>query len=255
MTGNGLVLSLFPGADVFGRGFEEADYCVVKGPDVLFGGDVRDFHPPVGAFEGVIGGPPCQVFSRFRYVNPKAGQKHGNLIPEFERVVGEAQPVWFVMENVPEAPEPSVPGYAVRQLLYDNRWAPEMPEQHRVRRFSFGTRTGLVLQPAICALQNPRWAHAVAAGAAGREVPVALQRDGQGGHKIKKSAARSCGYQSADRLRRACELQGLPPDWLDEAPFTLAGKFRVVGNAVSLFTARAIAQAVRRATQPQEVPA
>jgi hypothetical protein len=31
----GLVLSLFPGIDLFGRGFEAAGFCVVRGPDLI----------------------------------------------------------------------------------------------------------------------------------------------------------------------------------------------------------------------------
>jgi hypothetical protein len=42
-----LVLSLFPGIGLLDRAFEEAGFCVVRGPDLLWGGDVRVFHPPV----------------------------------------------------------------------------------------------------------------------------------------------------------------------------------------------------------------
>jgi hypothetical protein len=48
-----LVLSVFPGADLLGRGFEQEGFCVVRGPDLVWGGDVRTFHPPPGAFGGV----------------------------------------------------------------------------------------------------------------------------------------------------------------------------------------------------------
>src|SRR3954466_16146717 len=103
-----LVLSLFPGIGLLDMAFELEGFCVVRGPDVLWGGDVRRFSPPAGRFDGVIGGPPCQIFSALRHLNPLAGQKHGNLIPEFERVVEEAGPAWFLMENVPDAPVPQV---------------------------------------------------------------------------------------------------------------------------------------------------
>lgn len=53
-----LVLSLFPGGGLLDRAFEETGYCVVRGPDVIWGGDVRTFHPPAGCFDGVIGGDP-----------------------------------------------------------------------------------------------------------------------------------------------------------------------------------------------------
>ena len=39
--GNGLVLSVFPGIDLLGRAFEEQEYCVVRGPDLLWGGVKR----------------------------------------------------------------------------------------------------------------------------------------------------------------------------------------------------------------------
>lgn len=59
-----LVLSIFPGIDLLGRAFElEGGFCLVRGPDPLWGGDIRSFHPPAGKFDGVIGGPPCQEFS------------------------------------------------------------------------------------------------------------------------------------------------------------------------------------------------
>ena len=60
---NELVLSLFPGIGILDKGFEEAGFCIVRGPDLIWGGDIRKFHPPVDVFHGVIGGPPCQEFS------------------------------------------------------------------------------------------------------------------------------------------------------------------------------------------------
>jgi DNA-binding XRE family transcriptional regulator len=52
-----LILSLFPGIGLLDKAFEEEGYCVVRGPDPLWGGDVRNFHPPAGRFDGIIGGP------------------------------------------------------------------------------------------------------------------------------------------------------------------------------------------------------
>lgn len=53
----GTVLEVFPGLSLLGRAFEEAGFCVVRGPDILWGGDVRRFHVRRG-FDGLIGGPP-----------------------------------------------------------------------------------------------------------------------------------------------------------------------------------------------------
>jgi DNA (cytosine-5)-methyltransferase 1 len=92
-----LVLSLFPGADLLGRAFENVGFTVVRGPDVLWGGDVREFHVPPGKFDGVIGGPPCQ----FASTAALTGTQAVNLIPDFLRIIEEAKPTWAVMENVP----------------------------------------------------------------------------------------------------------------------------------------------------------
>ena len=51
---NELVLSLYPGIGLLDRAFEDEGYMVVRGPDPLWGGDIRRFHVPAGAFAGVI---------------------------------------------------------------------------------------------------------------------------------------------------------------------------------------------------------
>ena len=92
-----LVLSLFPGLGLLDAAFEEAGFCVVRGPDLIWGGDVHRFHPPAGRFDGVIGGPPCQTHSNASEIR---GTSKVDLIPEFIRVVEAAKPAWTVMENV-----------------------------------------------------------------------------------------------------------------------------------------------------------
>lgn len=133
-----LVLSLMPGVDLLGMAFKESGFCVVQGGDVIFGGDVRAEHYPPGKFDGIISGPPCQMFSRLAHMVRHNGYepKFGNLIPEFERCVNEANPMWFVMENVPDAPEPLVCGYSIHSFCLNNRQLGAI--QNRVRRWSFG---------------------------------------------------------------------------------------------------------------------
>jgi len=92
-----LILSLFPGWGLLDRAFEAADSTILRGPDLLWGGDIRNFHVPSGVFWGVIGGPPCQGFSTCKSMFKK---KHDDLIGEFVRIVKEAQPAWVLMENV-----------------------------------------------------------------------------------------------------------------------------------------------------------
>lgn len=222
MPNSPLVLSLFPGIGLLDMAFEEEGFCVVRGPDLLWGGDIRRFHPPAGRFDGVIGGPPCQLFSILAKMNPHAG-KHGNLIPEYERCVSEAGPDWFIMENVPDAPLPNVPGYVVRDVLIRDVWVGG--ETSRKRRFSFGTRDGRALPVQVLALHrtNPE--------------PTVLAGHGPAlGQRVRGIVGRA----PAEMAR----LQGLP-DGFDLPGFTTHGKKSAIGNGVPLPMGRAIARAVR----------
>jgi DNA (cytosine-5)-methyltransferase 1 len=272
-----LVLSIFPGLDILGRAFEEGGYCVVRGPDRLWGGDIKNFHPPDGVFEGIIGGPPCPEFSPLRSLIKAHGYKtrHGNLIPEFQRVVAEAQPDWYLMEEGPLAPDAWVNGYAVHGFFLCPTWLGE--EQRRKRKFCFGVRGS---QP----IDLRRWIEYAGlqaletAGAITRcpvnnspeaEVrikqmavthhtdPYPVKRGGSG--KIKVQAVLTSGqpiYYENGKVKKAprrtfaecCRLQGLPSDFLAEAPFTLTGKREVLGNGVPLPMGRAVARAVKKAT-------
>lgn len=254
MTTKPLVLSLFPGIGLLDMAFEEEGFCVVRGPDLLWGGDIRRFHPPAVKFDGVIGGPPCQLFSQMRHIQPLSGKKHGNLIPEFERVVSEAEPGWFVMENVRDAPLPSVPWFRVQSQMLKDVWVggPTM----RLRRISFGVHSAhrfpaAVLRIEQLALHTQEPEVSALAGASDR-TPVMLGGSGKVkktyGNSGKRSVLGSSSGENsyAEKLRQ----QGLPPDFLSDAPFTTAGKSHAVGNGVPLPMGRAIAKAVKRAMYP-----
>jgi DNA (cytosine-5)-methyltransferase 1 len=250
MADRPLVLSLFPGIGLLDMAFEAEGFCVVRGPDVLWGGDVRRFYPPSGRFDGVIGGPPCKRWSRLAHMVVANGYELApDLIPEYERVVREAHPAWFLMENVEAAPTPNPGGYYVDDVMLNNRWFGGI--QNRKRRFSFGSlamaRRSIrpcILVDALLPLENEQ---AVMASGGGRPVPVAQIRDSAGKHRNKTSILKNFGYQSSDGLKRAKELQGLPADFLDDAPFTVSGKFEAIGNGVPLPMGRAVARAVRLA--------
>ena len=112
-----LVLSLFPGIGLFDRAFEQAGFTIVRGPDALWGGDIRNFHVPAGVFGGVIGGPPCQRFSTAGNI---VGSEALDLVPEFVRIVREAAPLWGVMENVRQtAGHPAIPRGWIYSTLRD----------------------------------------------------------------------------------------------------------------------------------------
>lgn len=250
MTNQPLVLSLFPGIGLLDMAFEEEGFCVVRGPDLLWGGDIKRFHPPRFKFDGVIGGPPCQLFSILKRLNPRAGEKHGNLIPEFERVVCEAFPAWFVMENVEGAPIPSVGGYNVAPELLRDVWVGGVTS--RLRRFSFGTRLGATLPLEMLALfQYPE--PSALAGGSGREQPVRLGGSGRPKRTTSDGRVVSSGPNPGARVTLAemCRKQGLPANFLEDAPFSEGGKKKMVGNGVPLSMGRAVARAVKKAMYPE----
>jgi DNA (cytosine-5)-methyltransferase 1 len=249
-----LVLSLFPGIGLLDMAFEEEGFCVVRGPDPLWGGDVRSFHVPAGRFEGIIGGPPCQPFSQLVHMVRANGfePKHENLIPEYERIVSEAQPSWFVMEEVRAAPLPIVSGYEVHSQIVNARHVGST--QNRERRISFGTADGRKLHLQTEALEPYHWDFAVTGDA--RVRPVAMLAGGKvkGNETGGRSSSLNRGGGSLP-FEEMCALQGLPRDFLSESPFTVSGKRQAIGNGVPLPMGRAIAKAVRRAMSAQAAAA
>jgi DNA (cytosine-5)-methyltransferase 1 len=250
-----LVLSLFPGIGLLDMAFEEEGFCVVRGPDLLWGGDVRRFHPPSGRFDGVIGGPPCQAFSRLVHIVRAKGQQVAeNMIPEFERVVREARPQWFLMENVVDAPQPAGGAYyEVGSIVLNNRWFGA--EQNRLRRFSFGSlcHTALDVGASLSVLSNPVYERAVVATSSKEGALAKSQQELARGSSPRMAAMAKRrtlpGQQPRRTIARCAELQGLPPDFLADAPFTASGKYQVIGNGVPLPMGRAIARAVRLAVE------
>jgi len=233
-----LVLSLFPGIDLLGRAFEETGFCVVRGPDVIFGGDIRGWHVPAERFDGVIGGPPCQCFSQLRRLMKTIGlePKFGNLIPEFERCVSEAQPSWFVMENVTNAPSPQVDGYQVsRHVLIDWKCG---GKTKRRRAFCFG---GLSVQ-----IDQNHWPSERPQQAVTSNVRIPQKRH------IEKARGKG-GVFPGDGIMQsipiACALQGLPQDCFDDSPYKVSAVRKMLGNGVPMAMGRAVAKAVKEAME------
>ena len=141
-----LVLSLFPGIDLLGRAFAAEGFSVVRGPDLIFGGDVREFAGVPDRFDGVIGGPPCQGFSsanRYRTNSDHPSVKNSiEMLNQFCRVVIECQPVWWALENVPAVPNVSVDGYSVQRVAISDQECGG--PQIRMRHVQFGHRDGWV---------------------------------------------------------------------------------------------------------------
>lgn len=236
---SGLVLSLFPGIGLLDMAFEEEGFCVVRGPDLLWGGDIKRFHPPAARFDGVIGGPPCQLYSQLRHINPHVG-KHGDLIPEFIRVTEEAKPTWFLMENVKAAPVPEIDGFITQPILLRDDWVGG--ETMRLRRFSYGGPGRFSVEGEALHTASPL----PAVTSAHEAVPVAMMQDGHGGHRLKPSIALHGGRGTRD-FGNMIRDQGLPEGFLSDCPLTTTGKRQMIGNGVPLPMGRAVARAVKRA--------
>lgn len=225
-----LVLSLFPGIGLLDHAFELEGFCVVRGPDLLWGGDVRRFHPPAGRFDGVIGGPPCQVHSSMQNIVRARGYRQAeDLVPEWIRVVREASPHWWLMENVPGVPVP--PGTEHHAVLRDHDCGGLTSRRRRLCWAGLGpldlpveTKDQAQYPTVTC---NPH-------------EPPESQPDG-----LRPLPGSGRRLSVAEALRR----MGYPPDHLDECPLLAEGAKRAIGNGVPLAMGRAIARAVRRAVQ------
>jgi hypothetical protein len=124
----GLVLSLFPSIGQLDKGFEEAGFCVVRGPDLLFGGDIRAFHPPIGVFVGVIG--------------KQAGKF--DVLGEYQRIIKEAAPAWWLVENRPHDQNIVVDGYSWQRL--DIPRVVDGDQQRNIHHVQFGSVDNVGLQ-------------------------------------------------------------------------------------------------------------
>lgn len=242
-----LVLSLFPGMDLLGMAFEAEGFCVVRGPEKIFGSDVKNFHPPAGRFEGLIGGPPCQIHSILTHlVELHREYEAEDLVDEFVRCVEEASPAWWLMENVPLLKVEVAPkGYHVVSFRLNNRHLDAGegfgPEQNRVRKFWFGNRRRKIdLRERIefAALESRKFSYAVLAS-------NPLKYD----NRMKKNGRKLRGGKSicinTSTVRNSLRLQGLPESLVDGTPFKLRGLQRLIGNGVPLSMGRAVAGAIK----------
>ena len=191
-----LVLSIFAGIDLLGKAFSKNGFCVVKADDLnLDGGDIRDFKAPANRFDAVIGGSPCQDFSR---LNRKPKGYSLEMQNEYIRVVREASPTWFLYENVVGFPHFEIDGYTQQRFQLDLAWFSPFS---RRRDFIFGHKEGVLLNPMI----------------------------------RTNGATKGTAVTGSDKrsFQTMCEIQGLPKDF--DLPFlSLEGKKQAVANAVPM---------------------
>lgn len=209
-----LVLSLFPGIDLLGRAFGARGHCVVAGPDLILDQRIEDFHVPSGRFDGIIGGPPCQNYSDAnRHRDTAEGDR---LVLEFLRVVDEARPTWWLMENVRNVPHVRLRGCSVQRLDCSD-WE-FGGSTGRLRHIQFGHREGWIIRPLRTFTARP-------------VTPLPTVTTAPTG--------------PGDRYSRRCAKMGIEP--LKLSSFTPASRRRVIGNGVPWGMGCALAAAVSRA--------
>ena len=201
-----LVLSIFPGIDLLGKAFQKNGFCVVKCDDLnLDGGNIRNFKAVPNKFDGVIGGSPCQDFSRLNR-NPKGYSMQ--MLNQYIRVVSEASPSWFLFENVVGFPDFKIIGYHQQRFQLDLAWFAPFS---RRRDFVFGTKQRTFLNPMI-------------------------KVNGE----VKGTAVTGSDKRS---FKSICEIQGLPTDF--DLPFlSHQGKKQAVANGVPLQMGNYLAQLI-----------
>lgn len=202
-----LILSLFPGIGMLDKGFEEHGFCVVRGPDLIFGGDIRTFRVPAGKFDGIIGGPPCQDFSKARRCAPTGAGLE--MIEEYKRIVREAAPTWWLAENVPGVPDIQIEGYSWQRIDISPRDFGHA--QRRNRHIQFGSNDQTTLE---------------------------IKRYGPG-----TVTARTVTTGDKRPINEIAILQGLPENF-DIPAFSRVAMRRAIGNGVHLSVSRALALAV-----------
>lgn len=213
-----MVLSLFPGIGLLDRAFEEHGFCIVRGPDTLWGGDIRSFSVTAGHFVGVIGGPPCQDFSA---ANRRARPQRGlQLLSHFTRIVAEAAPRWFLMENVPRCPTVTVPGMVTQRI--DLCGHDVGLRQWRLRHFQF---------------------------AAIDHAQLHVPRRRSHVHHAPPACLATATSHSRTRWSTFCERQGLPRP-ITLPPFTKRARYAAVGNGVPLPMGRLLAWSITRLDAP-----
>lgn len=218
-----LVLSLFPGIGLLDRAFSSTGFCVVKGPDLVTGGDVRQFAGVSGRFDGIVAGPPCQGFS---VANPhrknddhKSVLNSRTMLQHTCRIILECQPEWFLIENVPGVPDVRIDGYSVQRIPITDLECGGV--QLRSRHVQFGSAKGHIIRP---------------------ERVNDCTRNRKKGRPPKSVTTKTTRWKDFPDV---CRRQGL------DAPIELPGwyrtaKVKAVGNGVPLNMGRALAAAIVR---------
>jgi DNA (cytosine-5)-methyltransferase 1 len=220
-----LVLSTFSGAGLLDKAFKNNGFCVVSAGDIILNHDIRDFAAPSNKFDGVIGGSPCQDFSKANRDRPVLEKSYGfEMLQNFKRVVLESQPQWALLENVPSVPDLYIEGYSYQRIDINQSW---YEDTNRLRHIQFFSKNDLYLH--------------FERGVTDRDNKIVTDRS----QKCDSAALASDDRPFKELLR----LQGLPLD-INFPDFTVKGKKKLIGNGVPISIGNVLAQAVLDVTVP-----
>lgn len=144
------------------------------------------------------------------------------MLSEFARVVVEAAPRWWLLENVPTVPDLTIPGHSVQRIDMNARECGGTQNRHR--HFQFGSKLGMILIPER---RRP----------AGKMEATVLATEG------RRKTRRTWGD--------FCELQGLTRDFALPG-MSIAARYAAVGNGVHVEVARTLARAIVEAVTRRE---
>ena len=220
-------------------------------------GDALRWKPEKGGYDVVIGGPPCEPFSKINVRNAGAAHPLYPTLPRFFEVVREVEPAAFLMENVPglltkhgpllSALLSKLEGYRVKAAVLDA--ARYGVPQRRRRLFVVGVRRDLggeyrfpppthrspvTVREAIGDLSEPG---EVYRGAASK---IWLSSDrrarwGEPAPTLLATARYAPLHPEQPRrlsVREYLRLQTFPDWWRPPSSLSTAEKYRLAGEAV-----------------------
>lgn len=217
---NQLILSIFSGAGLLDKAFRDNGFIVVSAGDIVYNidGDIKNFKGVKNKFDGLIGGPRCQDFSKANRNKPDLLSSYGfEMLQEFKRVVLECDTPWALLENVSDTPDLFIDGYTHQRIDINQSWYDNV---NRLRHIQFYSK-----------LDNPMYLH--------------FER---GVTQLDNKKCDSAALASDSRpFKELLKLQGLNQD-INFPDFTVKGKKKLIGNGVPLSVGNVLAKAVLSVT-------
>lgn len=218
-----LILSIFSGAGLLDKAFRDNGFIVVSAGDIVYNidGDIKNFKGIKNKFDGLIGGPRCQDFSKANRNKPDLLSSYGfEMLQEFKRIVLECDVSWALLENVSDTPDLIIEGYTHQRIDINQSWYEDV---NRLRHIQFYSK-----------FDNPMYLH--------------FER-GVTQHDNKNKCDSAALASDSRPFKELLRLQGLDEN-INFPDFTVKGKKKLIGNGVPLSVGNVLAKAVFNVTTP-----